>query len=77
MQNVWDRLTEWRLAERQLENLPAGSPEWQLAIEEVDRARSVYRAEVAQATARHREANIAAHHDERSPAPSAALRTSR
>lgn len=75
MQNVWDRLTEWRHAERQLDDLPVDSPEWQIAVAEADRAQSVYRAEVAQATARHHEADIAARRDGRSPAPGAALRS--
>lgn len=74
---MWERLTEWRRAERQLDDLPVGSPEWQLAVEEVGRAHSAYRAELAQATARHREADIPAHRVWWSPAPSAALRSTR
>lgn len=74
---MWERLTEWRRAESQLDDLPVGAPEWQLAVEEVGRAHAAYRAELAQATARHREADIPARRDWWSPAPDAALRISR
>jgi hypothetical protein len=60
MQNVMTRLTEWRLAERHLASLPVGSPEWDLAAEDVERTHAAYRAEVAQATARVHETELAA-----------------
>lgn len=75
LQNVLERLTEWRRAERQRDDLPEGSPEWQLADEEVDRAHSAYRAEVAQATARSREADVGSDRDWWSPAAGAELRS--
>lgn len=56
--DVWERLTEWRCAERLRDALAEGSPAWQEADDEVRRVRTAYRAELAQATARHREADI-------------------
>lgn len=69
MQEIWVLLTRWRCAERQRDDLPVDSPEWQLAVEEVEHALALYRAELAQATARHREAEIADHRGWWSPAP--------
>jgi hypothetical protein len=56
--DVWERLTEWRRAERHRDALAEGSPAWQEAEADVRRARTAYRAELAQVTARHREAGI-------------------
>ncbi len=60
-QDMTERLAEWRRAERQRDGLPIGSADWQLAVDEIDRAHSAYRAEVAQAAAQHRELDLAAH----------------
>ena len=59
--DMTQRLAEWRCAERQRDALPVGSAGWQLAADEIDRAHSAYRAEVAQAAAQHRELDLAAH----------------
>ena len=67
-QNMTERLAEWRQAERLRDGLPVGSAEWQLAVSEIHRAHSAYRAEVAQAAAQHRELDLAAHHYPWSPA---------
>jgi hypothetical protein len=72
MHNVLERLTEWRRAERRRDDLPVGSPEWQLAVEEVERAQTAYRAEMAQATARSREAAVSPDRAWWSPAAGAA-----
>lgn len=74
MQDVWTLLSEWRRAAQHLDSLPVDSPEWQLAVEEVARAHSAYRAQVAQATARDREAEFDAHRVWRLPAAGAAFR---
>ena len=75
MQDVLTRLTEWRLAERRLTTLAVGSPEWERAAEDVDRTHTAYRAEMAQATARVREAELAANRAWWAPALGAALRS--
>ena len=67
-QNMTERLAEWRRAERLRDGLPVGSAEWQLAVSEIHRARSAYRAEVAQAAAQHRELDLADHQYRWSPA---------
>lgn len=55
MQNVKLRLDTWRDAERRLDGLALGSSEWQEAEDDVRRARKVFHAEVAQASARYAE----------------------
>jgi hypothetical protein len=75
MQDVLTRLTEWRLAERRLDTVPVGSPEWGRAAEDVDLAHTAYRAELAQATARVHESELAANRDWWAPALGAALRS--
>jgi hypothetical protein len=74
-QDMTERLAEWRHAERWRESLAVGSPDWQLAIAEIHRAHSAYRAEVAQAAAQHRELDLAAHQYPWSPALHAAMRS--
>jgi len=56
--DVWERLTEWRRAERLRDALAEGSPGWLVADAEVQRAQTAYRAELAQVTARQREADV-------------------
>jgi hypothetical protein len=75
MLDVWERLTEWRRAERLRGELAAGSPAWQEADDEVRRAHTAYRAQVAQVTARQREADVLEHRRFWSPVPGRAERS--
>ncbi len=76
-QEMTERLAEWRRAERQRDDLAIGSGDWQRAVDEIDRARTAYRAEVAQAAALHRELEIAAEHASWSPALRGAVGSTR
>jgi hypothetical protein len=75
MLDVWDRLAEWRRAERLRDELPAGSPAWKEADDEVRRAHKAYQAEIAQVTARDREADAHAHRHFWSPVRGRAARS--